>query len=112
MVELAAALLVQLHHRADVLLRDDDRRADAGLVDLEEIARHLGRVVHLDLLARLRRDAVGDGRCRHDQVEIELALEPLADDVQVEQAEEAAAEAEAERLRGLRLVASATRRSA
>jgi len=30
-----------------------------------------------------------------------LALEPLLDDVHVQQAEEAAAEAEAERLRGL-----------
>jgi hypothetical protein len=33
-----------------------------------------------------------------------LALEALLDDVHVQQAEEAAAEAEAERLRGLRLV--------
>jgi hypothetical protein len=34
----------------------------------------------------------------------ELALEPLAHDLEVQQAEEAAAEAEAERHRGLRLV--------
>ena len=36
-------------------------------------------------------------------VEVVLALEPLLDDLHVQQAEEAAAEAEAERLRGLGL---------
>jgi hypothetical protein len=59
---------------------------------------HVARVVDLDLLAvgpaspRRRRSA------RRDQVEVELALEPLAHDLHVQQAEEAAAEAEAERL--------------
>ena len=48
--------------------------------------------------------AVGDVRRRHEQVEVELALEPLAHDLHVQQAEEAAAEAEAERLRRLGLV--------
>ena len=49
-------------------------------------------------------DAVGDVRRGDEQVEVELALEPLADDLHVQQAEEAAAEAEAERLRRLGLV--------
>ncbi len=40
----------------------------------------------------------------HEQIEVELALEPLAHDLHVQEAEEAAAEAEAERLRRLRLV--------
>ena len=56
----------------------------------------LGAVVHRDVV-----DDVGLGR---DEVEVELALEPLADDLEVQQAEEAAAEAEAERHRGLGLV--------
>ena len=62
------------------------------------------RVVHLDLLAGLRQDAVRDVGRGHEQVEVELALEPLADDLHVEEAEEPAAEAEPERLRRLRLV--------
>ena len=67
--------------------------------------RHVGRVVHLDPVgAGSGPDAVGDVRGGHDQVEVELALEPLAHDLHVQQAEEAAAEAEAERLRGLGLV--------
>ena len=47
---------------------------------------------------------VDDGRRRRDQVHVVLALEPLLHDVHVQQAEEAAAEAEAQRLRHLRLV--------
>ena len=39
-----------------------------------------------------------------DEAEVELALEPLADDLHVQQPEEPAAEAEAERARRLRLV--------
>ena len=102
--KLPAPLVRELHHRADVLLGDDDRGADVRLLDALELARHLRRVVHLELLAHPRLDAVGDVRRRHEQVEVELPLEPLAHDLHVEQAEEAAAEAEAERLRRLRLV--------
>ncbi len=42
-----------------------------------------------------------------DEVEVELALQPLLDDLEVQQAEEAAAEAEAERGGGLHLVGEA-----
>ena len=47
---------------------------------------------------------VDDRRRGRDQVEVELARQPLLDDLEVQQAEKAAAEAEAERRRGLRLV--------
>ena len=61
-----------------------------------------GRV---DLLHRAvgGRDAVENARRGRDQVDVELALEPLLDDLHVEQAEEAAAEAEPERGRRFRL---------
>ena len=74
--------------------------------------RHVGGVVHLDLSPVRRLHAVGDVRRGDEQVEVELALEPLADDLHVQQPEEAAAEAEAERLRRLGLVERARRRSA
>ena len=48
-------------------------------------------------------DAVDDRGGGGDQVEVELALEPVADHLEVQQAEEAAAEAEAERGGGLHL---------
>ena len=104
-VEAAAALVAELHHRADVLLRHDHRGLDVRLLDRLDLVRHVGGVVHLEpVAARPGLDAVGDVRRGHEQVEVELALEPLADDLHVQQAEEAAAEAEAERLRGLGLV--------
>ncbi len=43
-----------------------------------------------------------DGAVR-DEIEIELALEPLGDDLEMQEAEEAAAEAEAQRRRAFRL---------
>ena len=49
-------------------------------------------------------DVVLDRRRRRDEVDPELALEPLLDDLHVEQAEEAAAEAEPERDGALGLV--------
>ena len=61
-----------------------------------------------DLAAPLRQtDVVLDRRRRGDEVEVELALEPLLDDLHVEQAEEPAAEPEPERDRALRLVGEA-----
>ena len=52
-------------------------------------------------------DLVDDRGRGGDQVEVELALQPLLDDLEVQEAEEAAAEAEAERGRGLHLVGEA-----
>ena len=66
--------------------------------------RHVGRVVQVVTVAVGQVDAVDDRGRGGDQVEVELALQPLLDDLEVQQAEEAAAEAEAERRRGLRLV--------
>ena len=51
-----------------------------------------------------QQDLVDDGRRRRDQIHVVFALEPLLHDVHVQQAEEAAAEAEAQRLRDLGLV--------
>ena len=50
-------------------------------------------------------DLVLDRRRRGDELEVELALQALLDDLHVEQAEEAAAEAEAQGDRALGLVA-------
>ena len=70
-----------------------------------DVARlgQLRRAVDLHDLAVGRRHAVQHARRGRDQVHVELALEPLLDDLHVQQAEEAAAEAEAERDRRLRL---------
>ena len=54
-----------------------------------------------------QRDLVDHRRRGGDQVEVELALQPLLDDFEMQQAEEAAAEAEAERGGGFHLVGEA-----
>ena len=71
---------------------------------------HVGRVVELDRLRRLglrlaEVDLVDDARRGGDEVEVIFAGQPLLDDLEVEEAEEAAAEAEAERGAGLHLEA-------
>ena len=68
---------------------------------------HVGWIVQLDHRAVGLMHAVDDGRRRGDEVDIELALQPLADDLEMEQPEKAAAEAEAERGGGLHLVGEA-----
>ena len=64
---------------------------------------HVGGVVDLDLLAVGERHLELDRGHRRQQLEVVLALQALAHDVHVQQAEEAAAEAEAERVGGLGL---------
>ena len=104
--ERAAALLAQLHDRADVLARRDDHRLDDRLVGLGDLhpARPVRRIGDDVLGAVLEDHPVDDVRRGADQVEVELALEPVSGDLQVQQAEEAAAETEAERGTRLRLV--------
>ena len=63
----------------------------------------IGRVLHLDDLVGRRLDLVDDGRRRRDQREIVLALEPLLNDLHVQQTQETAAHAEAERCADLGL---------
>ncbi len=82
----------------------DPRLAD--LADLHRV-RHVDRIVNLDLLAAVELDLVNDRRRGRDQIQIELAREPLLDDLQMQEPEEAAAEAEAEGRRGLHLVGEA-----
>ena len=83
----------------------DDRGADVGLADLLDVVGvgHLDGAVDLDLLAAVEHDLVADVRGRREQLEVVLALEALAHDLHVQQAEEAAAKAEAQRLGGLGL---------
>ena len=63
----------------------------------------LGRVVDVDLVAVGEEGPVLDARRGGDQRQVELALEALADDLHVQEAEEAAAEPDAEGVRGLGL---------
>ena len=62
-----------------------------------------GRVIDLDHFVLDIRNAVTNAGRGRDQIDIELALQPLLHDLQMQQAEEAAAETEPERHRIFRL---------
>ena len=108
----AAAVLAQLEDRAEIFVGDVDGGVDPRLLDhLDAVGvGHVGRVVQLDRLRRLvlrvrQVDPVDDARRGGDEVEVVFAGQPLLDDLEVEQPEEAAAEAEAERGAALHLEA-------
>ncbi len=98
-LELAAAVLTHRHDIADVIGRRDDRHLDVGLLGVLDV-RGVGVVVRV---VDAHHRAVGlvylvdDARERGDEVEVKFALQPLLNDLHVQHAEEAAAEAEAQR---------------
>ena len=103
---LPAPVLAEGHDVADELLgRDygDVHIGLAGLLDGGGVGVVVG-VVHAHDAAVGLFDLVDDGGQGRDEVEVELALQPLLDDLHVQHAEEAAAEAEAEGDGALRLV--------
>ncbi len=73
---------------------------DDGFANLGDLAlvRDLGWVLHHDHLAIGLEDLVDHTRRGRDQVLVEFALQPLLHDLHVQQAQEAAAKAEAQRL--------------
>src|SRR6185369_14909274 len=95
----AAAVLTVLEHGAEIFVGREDGRLDPGLLHLLDVVRlrHVDRIVDLQLAAVGGLDPVDHRGRGCDQVEIEFARQPFLDDLQVQEAEEAAAEAEAER---------------
>ena len=63
--------------------------------------------MNFERAAVAERHLVNDRRRGRDEVEIELTSQPFLDDLQVQQTEETAAEAEAKRGRSLHLVGEA-----
>ena len=106
---LSATRLAQVHHRARVGGRGEHRHLQHRLFDRRGVdaRRHRTRVVDFDDLAFDRVDAVLDRRRGRDEAQVELALESLAHDLHVEETEEPAPEAEAQRAGRLGLVRDA-----
>src|SRR5713101_3084674 len=106
LLEHAAPILTELHHRTDVSGRNDDRKLHERLgygLDRGGGGKQ-SRVVDFDRVASLQLHAVLDGGCRRDELQLELALQAFLDDLEVEQTEESAAKPESQRGRVLRLV--------
>ena len=95
----------QLDDRTDVVLRHDDFAFDPRLADFCDFGRvgqvggDFGYPVRSPLL---RANLVIGRRVGDDQLQVVLALQPLADDVHVQQPEEADAHAKAEHRRVFR----------
>ncbi|MCY1171193.1 hypothetical protein D9M73_112970 [compost metagenome] len=102
----AATVLAELQHAAEIFVGDIDHRLNPRLgnaLDLVGIG-HVGGVVQFDRAAAMRQlEFVHHRRCGGDEVEVVLARQALLDDFEVEQPEEAAAEAETERGAGFHL---------
>ena len=105
----AAPLLAELDQVADVVGRRDDVGLHVRLVDRLDVAI-MGISLRLSTFtitvspSSVTSRPVVDVGHRGDDVEVELAVEALLDDLHVQQAEEADAEAEAQGRGGLRLV--------
>ena len=102
---LAATGLAEIHDRARVVGGREDARLEVRLGDGRDLGsrRHLRRVGDFDHRTIALGDVVLHGRRRRNQRQAELALEALAHDLHVEQAEETAPETEPQRARRLRL---------
>ena len=106
-VHLDAALDVgQRHDSADIVLGHIKMDGDYGFANLVNSSGigNLRRIFNPDDFAIGLEHLVHHAGRRRDQILVELALKTLLHDLHVEQAEEAAAKAKAERLTHLRFV--------
>src|SRR5664279_3334235 len=101
----AALVFHQPQNTSDVFLVGQDGGQDHGLLDLGDFAG-IGptcRIVHLDHAAIREGNLVSHPGSGSNQVEIVFALQPLLDDLHVQQTQETAAETKAQRHRAFRL---------
>ena len=105
--EHAALGLAEVHQRADVIVGGVDVGIDERLLGLDDAGRvGVGRGVIDDLYQCRRSGSGGTGRpgvVVMMKIEVKLTLQPLGDDLHVQQAQEAAAEAKAQGSTGFRL---------
>ena len=97
---LAPPVGAELHDRADVIGRQHEIHTHDRLAKLFDIAQigHSLRRVNFEFLAAVGRDFVRHVRSGLHEVDVGILLQPLLHDLHVQQAQEAAAEAEAERI--------------
>ena len=102
----AAAVLTEGHDVANIVVRGNNRNLNIwfiGLCDHGRIRIVMG-VIHHDGCAVGFFDTVDDRGQSRDQLEVELALEPLLNDLHMEHAQKAAAKTKAQRHGALGLV--------
>ena len=102
----AALLHHQIHDVADVVVGRHDVRGNERFFDAVDLRRvgQMHRVVDFEHGAVCQIDMVDDARVGRDDVHIVFAAQTFLNDLHVEQAEEAASEAESESGGGFRLI--------
>ena len=102
----AAFFDAQADDRAEIVLRHEDVGEDDWLTDFGDVVGggQFARIVDVQRFASGGFHFIDNRRRGGDEVEVVFALQPLLHDFHVQHAEEAAAEAKAQRLRGFRLV--------
>ena len=103
----AAPLLAERDQHSHILLGRDERGDDHRLLDPLDLlnVRQFRRIVDHHDVAVVLGHTVYNRRRRGNEVELELALEPLLDDVHVQQAQKPASEAESQGKRCFRFIA-------
>src|SRR3989454_2078844 len=101
----AAFFFDQRQNAADIFFVGEDGRENHRLFNFRDFAGvgPTKRIVHLNVLAVGFGDLVAHAGSGGDQLKIELALQALLNNLHVQQAEKATAEAESERYRAFRL---------
>ena len=101
----AAFFLAQLHNRADIILRHDNRCVYVRLLNMvyNRRVREERRIVDHLHIAVGAEHLINNVRCCRNQAQVIFTLQALLDNVHMQKSQEAAAEAKAQRCRGLRL---------
>ena len=102
----AAAVLAELHNRADIVGGRIDMRIRHRLLTVINTRGVwvMGGIVDFNAFAIRHVDSIDDARDRGHQIEIVFALQPLLDDLQMQKAQKAAPKAEAQCAGGFRLI--------
>ena len=103
---LSPAFLAELHDRPYKFRGHHNFRPDYRLFHIFDLRRigHVGRIGQIHTGAVRLVYLVNNAGCRGHQIQIVFPLQPLLDDLQMEQSQKPAAEAKAQRHRGFRLV--------
>ena len=101
----ATAVMAKLQYVAKIIVGHENRGPDARLPDMVDVRRvgHVRRIVQLQHGSVAHVDMVDHRRRGRDEFNVVLAFNAVTDDLQVQKAEEAAAEAETQGGRRLHL---------
>ena len=96
-----APVFTKFQHRPQIFVRHQNRRGNPRFLDLFDPhhIRHIRRIVQFYSVPIRHVNMIDHRRRRRDQIEIELPLQPFANNVEMQKAQKAATHAKAQRRR-------------